>query len=232
MAQRVTLAVPNPAFPGTDMNVGTADSPLFVSSSGGGGSAANPSIAGGQYNATKPTLTTAQTAPLQLGARGDLRVEINQGNNVAAIVFSPTDGYSNTGVSGLNTLAFGAQFNGTTWDRDRKPNQTSRIVSSAATTNATVAKATAGDLFRFSGYNSNAAARYLKIYNKGTAPVVGTDVPIWTEYLAPQAKFDLAFPKGLYFSAGISYALVTGAADADATAVAAGDILALNVSYA
>lgn len=236
MAQRVTLAVPNPASPSTDINIGTAENPLVVSG-GGGGSASTPSIAGGEYQTPSPVLTNGQTDALQLDVNGKLLVSFSIGTvALADAVGNSTTlltGVSNTGTGGAaGVRTFPLQFNGTTWDRDRKPNQTSRIVSSAATTNATVAKATAGDLFRFSGYNSNAAARYLKIYNKGTAPVVGTDVPIWTEYLAPQAKFDLAFPKGLYFSAGISYALVTGAADADATAVAAADILALNVSYA
>lgn len=238
MAQRVTLAIPNPANPATDINLGTADSPLFVSSSGGGGTPANPSVAGLEYNSTPPTLVNGGVDALQGDSRGNLR-SLVVGNSVAA-----TDNIGNgsltsallfneTSTSLVRPFAVaGWVNNGTSWDRDRKPNQTSRIVSSAATTNATVAKATAGDLFRFSGYNSNAAARYLKIYNKGTTPVVGTDVPIWTEYLAPQAKFELAFPKGMYFSAGISYALVTGAADADATAVAAADILALNLAYA
>lgn len=237
MAQRVTLAIPNPANPATDINVGTADNPMVVSSSGGGGTGANPSIAGGEYNATPPTLTTGQTDAIQLDPSGNLRVRLATSNVAGADATSNSSLASflidTTAATALRLVPTAAYvLNGTTWDRDRKPNQTSRIVSSAATTNATVAKASAGDMFRASGYNSNAAARYLKIYNKATAPTVGTDTPIWTEYLAPQAKFDLAFPKGMYFSAGISYALVTGAPDADATAVAAGDILALNVAYA
>lgn len=234
MAQRVTLAVPNPANPATDINVGTEASPLFVSSSGGGGTAASPSISGGEYNSTAPTLVNGGTDAVQLDSRGNQKVSIFSADTGTALGFNANNaaiGLS-AAINNIRTVSFPQVFNGTTFVADVKPNQTSRIVSSAATTNATVAKATAGDLFRFSGYNSNAAARYLKIYNKGTAPVVGTDVPIWTEYLAPQAKFELSFPKGLYFSAGISYALVTGAADADATAVAAADILALNLAYA
>lgn len=238
MAQRVTLAIPNPANPATDINVGSEASPLFVTSSGGGGTVANPSIAGLEYNSTPPTILTGGVDALQGDSRGSLR-SLVVANSVSgsdavgnASITSPTlTGEASTSIPRPLVVA-NYVFNGTTWDRDRKPNQTSRIVSSAATTNATVAKATAGDLFRVSGYNSNAAARYLKIYNKGTLPVVGTDVPIWTEYLAPQAKFDLSFMKGLYHSAGISYALVTGSADADATAVAAGDILGLNLAYA
>jgi len=235
MAQRVTLAIPNPANPATDINVGSAASPLFVS--GGGGTPESPGVAGGEYNSTLPALTTGQVDALQLTTSGstrvyitgDLRTGADNGSNGALISVG-----SDTSQGTQNRFLMSAPFafNGTGWDRERKPNQASRIVSSAATTNATVAKSSAGDLFRVSGYNSNAAARYLKIYNKATAPTVGTDVPIWTEYLAPQAKFDLSFPKGMYFSAGIGYALVTGVADADATAVTAADILALNLAYA
>lgn len=110
------------------------------------------------------------------------------------------------------------------------PLNVSRIVSAAASTNPTVAKASAGRAFRVTGFNANAAARYLKIYNKATAPTVGTDVPVHTEYLAPQSKFavDLA---GMRFAAGIAYALTTGSADNDTGALTAADVLALNLSY-
>lgn len=108
---------------------------------------------------------------------------------------------------------------------------TFRIVSAAASTNASSVKASAGNVGIVTGYNANAAARYLKFYNKASAPTVGTDTPIWTEYLAPQSKFSIPFA-GLYFSTGIALALTTGSADADTGALTAADILALNVAYA
>lgn len=107
----------------------------------------------------------------------------------------------------------------------------SRILSAAASTNATVAKASPGTLFRFSGYNANAAARYLKFYDKATAPTVGTDVPVMTAYLPALTAFSMDIPSGLSFAAGISYALTTGVADADTGALTAADVLALNVVY-
>ena len=51
----------------------------------------------------------------------------------------------------------------------------SRIVSAAAGTNGTIAKNTAGRFYKARAYNATAALRYLKIYNKATAPTVGTD---------------------------------------------------------
>lgn len=107
---------------------------------------------------------------------------------------------------------------------------TSRIISSAASTNATVAKATPCTLYGAFGYNTNAAARYLKIYNKATAPTVGTDVPVLTVYLPPTSSFNISLTTGgLNLSNGCAYALTTGAPDADTGAVTAGDIIGLNV---
>lgn len=107
----------------------------------------------------------------------------------------------------------------------------SRTIS-AATTNATVVKATAGRVYRIIVSNVNAAARYLKLYNKATAPTVGTDVPVITLLLpaASQQQLDLS-DLGLDFSAGIGFALTTGVADTDVAAVAANEHV-VNILYA
>ena len=106
----------------------------------------------------------------------------------------------------------------------------SRILSAAASTNATSAKASAGYLHQVSGHNSAASARYLKFYNKGTAPTVGTDTPVLTYYLPSSSAFVFDIP-ALYFASGISYALTTGVADADTGALTAADIIGLNVVF-
>lgn len=108
---------------------------------------------------------------------------------------------------------------------------TSRIVSAAASTNATSAKGSAGVLFAVKGFNAAATARYLKFYNKATAPTVGTDTPVLTIYLPASTAFALDWPLGRYFATGIAYALTTGGADADTGALTAADVLALNVEY-
>jgi len=107
---------------------------------------------------------------------------------------------------------------------------TARIVTSAATTNATLIKSTPGYGFTIMGYNNNAAARYLKIYNKATPPTVGTDIPILTFYLEPSDSFafDLAATR---FTAGIALAFTVGAADADTAALTSGDIMGFNMVY-
>lgn len=107
--------------------------------------------------------------------------------------------------------------------------KTQRLVSAAASTNATVAKATNGTLKRVTGYNAAAAARYLKFYDKATAPTVGTDTPRKTYYLPPATGF--VFDLDDYFGQGISFALTGAAADADTTNLTAGDVVCLNVDY-
>lgn len=98
---------------------------------------------------------------------------------------------------------------------------------SAASNNATVVKATPGVVHWIDVTNTNAAIRYFKLYNKATAPTVGTDVPVAT-YLIPATTgvvrvfYDLT---PLSFSAGIGFALVTGLADTDNTSATANDTL-------
>ena len=101
---------------------------------------------------------------------------------------------------------------------------TGAFANSTASTNATSVKVSAGTLWGFSVNNLNVAARYLKLYNKASAPTVGVDVPVMT-VLLPAAGFVQwnGGAKGLPFSVGIAFALTANGADTDATAVGAGD---------
>lgn len=106
---------------------------------------------------------------------------------------------------------------------------THRLLSAAASTNATLVKGSSGAVHRIQGYNNNAAARFLKLYDKATAPTVGTDVPRKTIRLAPTANFDYELHDS--YQLGIGYAITTAAADADTGALTAGDIVAMNIDY-
>ena len=214
---------------------GTAEVVVAVNPDGTaiGGSTGAGSLALAEYNSTAPTLTNGQTDALQFDSRGNLKVTLvsRDGAPSPSIASWDSDAVA-ANTNGLAVRSFPYLFNGTTGDRQKKPNLTARLLSAAATTNATSVKASAGDVFQITGYNANAAARYLKLYNLAVAPTVGTSTPIWTEYLAPQAKFTITLPTPMYFSTGIAYALTTGSADADTGALTAGDILAMNIAYA
>jgi hypothetical protein len=107
---------------------------------------------------------------------------------------------------------------------------TSRIPSTDASVNVRLAATGERQLHSVLGYNAALAVRYLKFYDLGTVPVVGTDIPILTLALPPSTAFGLHFGgHQLYY--GLGYALTVGAADTDTAALTAGDILGLNVIY-
>ncbi len=102
-------------------------------------------------------------------------------------------------------------------------------LNSAASTNATSVKASAGQVGFVLVTNTNAAVRYLKLYNKASAPTVGTDTPVQV-YAIPGATtgggVSVPIPNGgLEFTTGIALAITTGAADSDTGAVAANEII-------
>jgi hypothetical protein len=106
----------------------------------------------------------------------------------------------------------------------------SRIPSSAASTNATVAKPAGGKLHGVVAYNTTASVIYLKLYNSGVSPTVGTTTVVLTFPIPPNAGI-AALVDEFVFSAGISYALTTGAADNDTGAVGAGAVTSLSVIW-
>lgn len=97
---------------------------------------------------------------------------------------------------------------------------------SAASNNATSVKASAGTVYDVQCFNTNASPRYLKFYDKATAPAPATDVPVKVIMMpgnASGAGATAAFPVGVNFANGIAIAIVTGIADNDNTAVGASD---------
>ena len=102
---------------------------------------------------------------------------------------------------------------------------TSYNLNSAATTNAVSMKASAGTLFSLNAYNYSASIRYLKLYNKASAPTVGTDVPILVVPLPADSIINIdTGALGMRFATGIAFAITGGEADNDTTAILAGDI--------
>lgn len=97
--------------------------------------------------------------------------------------------------------------------------------TSTADVNLATVQQLGGNLRGVIAVNTNAAARYLKFYDKADPVVVGTDVPVITFALPASAGFT-AFPTdGISFKLGIVMAMTTGAADSDATALGAGDVI-------
>ena len=100
---------------------------------------------------------------------------------------------------------------------------------SAATTNATNIKASAGQLGGWFIYNSNAAARKLVFHNTAAAPTAGASV-FFSIVIPPTSGANVEFTNGIPFSTGIAITTVTGLADTDSVAVALNDLI-INLWY-
>jgi hypothetical protein len=93
----------------------------------------------------------------------------------------------------------------------------------AATTNATSTKGTAGQVYQVCVNNGAQYPVYLKLYNNATAPTVGTTTVVRT--IVAQAGLPSCFQteEGLAFGTGIAWAVTKNLVDTDTTAVALND---------
>jgi hypothetical protein len=123
-------------------------------------------------------------------------------------------------------------FTGTHWVPMTLPSATSRVVSAAGSTNATIAKAGPGFLYGIDGLNARASTVYIKFYDKATAPDEN-DTPKITFAVLASVPFSRYFGNTpFYFPTGISYRMVTGSADNSTGALTAADIVGFNAFYA
>jgi hypothetical protein len=104
------------------------------------------------------------------------------------------------------------------------------FVNSLATTNGVLILTGTSGLQAFWATNTGATAAFVKLYNKSSAPTVGTDIP---EMIIPVPAAVSGVPgvaevtpgfSGHRFSSGLGIAITGGAADSDTTAVAAGQV--------
>lgn len=104
------------------------------------------------------------------------------------------------------------------------------FVNSAATTNGALILTGTSGLSAFYATNEGASVAYVKLYNKATAPTVGTDIPEMTIPVAAAvsgvpgvATIPMGF-HGFRFALGLGIAITGAAIYTDTTAVAAGQV--------
>lgn len=96
-------------------------------------------------------------------------------------------------------------------------------------TTGQVVKASAGNLYAVHAINTNASARYLKIYNKATA-ASESDTPVFT-FSLPQGGSNIFLgTAGVSFATGIGVRATTGIADNDTGAPGSNEVV-VNLSY-
>ena len=105
---------------------------------------------------------------------------------------------------------------------------------STASTNATSVKSGAGNIGVIYIANNSASLKWFRVFNKGSAPTVGTDTPVWNIPIQANTTLDLSTGyAGVRLTSGIAYAITGGSASAavtDSTAVDAGDVT-VNLTY-
>lgn len=193
--------------------------------------------------------TTAGTVIFSTGASSPLtnQVSVTQsgtftvqpGNtaNTTAWLVTGTGGTFPATQSGTWTVQPGNTANTTPWYVKQQAQTTGGATPyqliSAATTNATNVKASAGTVYGIQAYNNSTTTNaYLKIYNKASAPTVGTDTPIKTILLPFGGGSNIPIPDvGIALGTGIAFAITGGMAVSDTTAVAATQV-AVNIDYA
>jgi len=92
-----------------------------------------------------------------------------------------------------------------------------------------VLKATTGRVYGWHIINAAASARYVKFYDKATAPTEA-DTPVLTIKVAATGIDESSSSVGIAFTNGISARATTGLADSDTGAPTANDVL-VNAFY-
>ena len=101
---------------------------------------------------------------------------------------------------------------------------------SAASLNPTLVKGSAGTIGSILVYNSSASVKYLKLYNKATAPTVGTDTAVLIIPCPPGLNSIKITGQGWRFATGIGFGVTGAYPNNDTTNIAANEII-INISY-
>lgn len=103
-----------------------------------------------------------------------------------------------------------------------------------ADTNLAVVKASAGRVYGYVISNPSAAVKFVRLYNKATAPVIAADSALIQRTIMIPAGGIAAYYVGMGiggFTSGIGIAATGAIGDTDATALTAGDLI-IHIDYA
>ena len=117
------------------------------------------------------------------------------------------------------------------------PGQASGFVNKSltvlgASTNPVSIKTTNATLGQVIVSNGTAALFWLKLYNKTSAPTVGTDVPVVTVLIPVGQTICLDYAQGSRYNAGLATSVSLNAASTDTTPLATAGVATINIDYA
>lgn len=169
-------------------------------------------------------------------------------NQIAGNAVSAGNGASGTGVQrvtiandstgivnqgGTWTVQPGNTANTTAWLTSQTPATSGGLTTyhlvSGASTNATNIKASAGQLYCYSVFNTNAAMRKLAFHNTAGSPTAGASV-FFSLPIPGGGGANVCTDSGIAFSSGIAITTVTEGADSGTSAVGSGDLI-INLFY-
>ena len=148
------------------------------------------------------------------------RVSAYTSGTISAVAYGHRNENSSGLISSLGTIELQAETTKKIGNvglvADGTPNYQKFI--SGAGLNATAVKGSPAKLTILNIVNGAATLRYFKIYNKASAPTVGTDIPLITITL-PNGSSSFTLPAfiGIDFSVGLSFACTLGVGDDDTT---------------
>ncbi len=205
----------------------------------------------GAVTTNAPSYSTTKSDALSLDTSGLLRVSLkdtpantnkflvtpdaNSAVNVAQVNgVTPLMGNGTTGTGSMRvTIASDNTANSNPFLVTQTPGTSGGLttfhLASAATTNATVVKNSAGQLYGWMISNTSAAYTYLAFHNASSTPTAGASIFFKIGIPATSAA-NVSFDSGIPFSTGIAITTVTGAADNNSTAVALNDQI-INLFY-
>ncbi len=136
-----------------------------------------------------------------------------------------------TANAGTGTLAVSLAANQTTVQNPQTSGGLSiyRVLWPGNATGVTI-KTSAGQLYGGYIFNVATTVRFVKLYNKATAPSVGTDTPAMTLCLPAGGGATFNWDKGVAFGTGIGIGVTTLVGDSDTTAPSANDVT-INLFY-
>lgn len=233
-----TVAISNASIPVTD-NGGslTVDGTVAATQSGTwniGSVTTLPSLVAGSATigsiASITTGITPGTGATDLGKAED---SVHSSGDVGVAVWGVRNDNAATAGTGANGEYASLSVDASGVLFTKSPHRpTPYDLISTNSTNATSVSATANTvLYGYYISNTNSSFRYVKFYNKASAPTVGTDTPVLVLAIPGSGAANVSFPAGINFTTGLAFATTTGAADSDTGAVAANEII-VNLVYA
>lgn len=214
----------------TDLTTIAGTAPSTGTGTGGAG-IPRVTVSSDSSLATVSTVSTVTSLTQMNGAAISMGTGV-RGAGVQRVTIA-TDDIVPASQSGTWTVQPGNTANTTPWLTTNIPatsgGETIFHLISAATTNATNVKASAGQLYGWSIFNTNAAVRYVKLHNTAGTPTAGTGV-VYTIAVPATGGTNFSVTNGIAFSTGIGITTVTDTADAGTTAVGASDLV-INLHY-